>query len=372
MSDSQPLAPSEPAALAAPADLAQLAGAADRAAAQGVFVRYRGARSAQTLRAQDADLRRWAAYLAEVHERRRLSPQSDRELLAGLAAPWATSPAAWAPVSWGLVEGFLRWQEREGYSLASIARALSTVRAYARQAARAGAIAPEALKLIETVQTPGPRSKEGRNADAQRERTRRGAKKAAAVELSPEQARALRRDHPATPQGRRDALLMCLLLEHGLRVSEVAGLTAGSVDLRRGRLSFYRPKVHMWQTLELSRATRAAAAAYYAAGDAPPLRDSPLLRRSDRFGKLLAGGMGTRGIAARVGQLGKLLAQVAGLSPHDCRHFWASYAEGDLFTLQEAGGWSSLEMPRRYRRQKSIANLGLRAPGDGEDGGPGA
>lgn len=36
----------------------------------------------------------------------------------------------WASVSWGLIEGFLRWQESEGYSLASIARSLSTIRVY--------------------------------------------------------------------------------------------------------------------------------------------------------------------------------------------------------------------------------------------------
>lgn len=283
-----------------------------------------------------------------------------------LALPWATSPATWAPVTWGLVEGFLRWQEREGYSLASISRALSTVRAYAKQATRAGILSPEALKLIETVETPAPRSKEGRNADSKREKTRRGAKKAVAVELTLEQAQALRSAHPDTPQGRRDALLMCLLLEHGLRVSEVAGLTVGSIDVKRGRLSFYRPKVHMWQTLELSRTTRAAATAYYEAGDALPLKDKPLLRQSDRFGKLGAAGMSTRGIAARVEYLGKLLGLVVGLSPHDCRHFWASYSQGDVFTLQEAGGWSSLEMPRRYQKRKAIANRGLQSPGDSE------
>jgi integrase len=366
MSDEHALGRVEPGQVAPAADLRDVAGAADRAAAEGALARYRQAKAAQTLRAQDADLQRWAAYLAEVRERRRLDPQADRAALAELARPWATAPTAWAPVTWGLVEGFLRWQEREGYSLASISRALSTVRAYAKQAARAGALAPEALKLIETVETPGPRSKEGRNADARRERTRRGAKKAAAIELTPEQARALRGEHPDTPQGRRDALLMCLLLEHGLRVSEVAGLTVGSIDVGRGRLSFYRPKVHLWQTIELSRAARAAAAAYYGAGDALPLDGSPLLRRSDRRGELGAAGMSTRGIAARVAHLGQQRAHVAGLSPHDCRHFWASFAQGDVFTLQEAGGWSSLEMPRRYHRRKAIANQGLRAPGDSE------
>jgi site-specific recombinase XerC len=367
MSDERALVPSPAAAVVAAADLAHVAGAADRAAAQGVFVRYRSAKAAATLRAQDADLRRWVAYLAAVRERRQLSLTTDRELLATLAAPWISEPATWAPVTWGLIEGFLRWQEQAGYSLASIARALATVRAYAKQATRAGALSPDALKLIETVATPAPRSKAGRNTDAQRLKTRLGPKKAIAVELSLEQARTLRSAHPATPQGRRDALLLCLLLEHGLRVSEVAALTVANLDLARGRLHCYRPKVHLWQTLALSRATRTAATAYVEAGDAPTQRDQPLLRQSDHQGRLGKAGLSTRAIAARVARLGRSLIQVSGLSPHDCRHFWASHAEGDVFTLQEAGGWSSLEMPRRYHKRQQIANQGLRAPSEREE-----
>jgi len=59
-------------------------------------------------------------------------------------------------------------------------------------------------------------------------------------------------------------------------------------------------------------------------------------------------------------------AGIDGLSPHDCRHFWATYwAERierlpkGLFTLQEAGGWSSLVMPRRYVKAAAVANEGM-------------
>ena len=51
-----------------------------------------------------------------------------------------------------------------------------------------------------------------------------GAKKAVPVRLTPGQARALK-DQPNTSQGRRDALLMALMLDLGLRVGEVAALT---------------------------------------------------------------------------------------------------------------------------------------------------
>jgi len=58
--------------------------------------------------------------------------------------------------------------------------------------------------------------------------------------------------------------------------------------------------------------------------------------------------------------LGKALG-VANLSAHDCRHYWATRWAGkvDTFRLQEAGGWNSLAMPRRYVERSKIANDGM-------------
>src|SRR5438034_10985201 len=100
--------------------------------------------------------------------------------------------------------------------------------------------------------------KEGRNVDQKREVTRVGTKKAEAVPLTQEQARALK-EQSNTPQGRRDALLMCLLLDHGLRCGEVAALTPESLNVSSGLLTFYRQKVDKVQTHRLTRDTLLAA-----------------------------------------------------------------------------------------------------------------
>lgn len=348
-----PLAP-RPSAELVPAELARAAEAADTAAARGVFARYRSGLAEQTRRAQDADLQRWARYLAAVG-------------VAGDVCPWAEQPACWAAVSWGLVEGFIRWQQAEGYAAATISRALSTVRAYAQQAARAGALDPDALRLIETVEAPAPRSRAARNADEQREQTRRGPKKAEAVRITRAQARALKRDHPDTPAGRRDALLMCLLLDHGLRVSEAADLVVSGFDLPRGRLTFYRRKVDKTQTHALSRDTLRAARRYFDAGDAPAA--GQLLRTVEHTGaEALGGPISVQSIRRRVELLGQR-AGLDGLSPHDCRHYWATQAAQagtDPLALQEAGGWSSLNMPRRYVEAAAVANERVRL-GDDEE-----
>ena len=87
--------------------------------------------------------------------------------------------------------------------------------------------------------------------------TRKGAKKAQPVSLTPEQAARLKAQ-PDTPQGRRHVLLLCLLLDHGLRVGEVAGLAVRDFDLAAGELRFYRPKVDKIQTHRLTADTLAA------------------------------------------------------------------------------------------------------------------
>ena len=345
-----------PAPLAVRGTLAEAARAADTAAAGGVFETYRADLAAATLRAHNADLARWGRYLAAVG-------------VAGADCAWSSDPACWAGVSWGLVEGFTRWQEAEGYTLASIARALSTVRGYAKQAARAGALDAEALRLIETVKAP--RGRAARNRDAGREVTRKGLKKAVAVPITRAQARALKRQ-PDTPQGRRDALLMALLLDHGLRVSELADLRVTDLDLSAGLMRFYRRKVHKEQAHKLSRDTLRAARHYFDAGDAPAA--GPLLRggaegQPGSRGELGAPGVSTRKLAARVTALGERVG-ITGLSPHDCRHYWATRASEEgtpIRDLQEAGGWASPAMPLRYAQAAAIANERVKLGDDEEE-----
>jgi len=340
-----------------PAPLAAAAAAADRAATQGLFARYRADLTAQTRRAHTVDLARWTRYLAAVGVTEPLTPSH-----------WADDPAAWANVSWGLVEAFLRWQEAAGYSLATIARSLATVRVYCTQAARAGALDPDALARIQTVTAAAPRSKVGRNRDAQRTTTRRGAKKAAPTPITAAQARRLKHEHDDTPQGRRDALLMTLLLDLGLRISEVTDLQVRDLDLARGVLRFYRRKVALTQTHRLTRDTLRAATRYVDAGDAPA--SGQLLRRTTRAHAVELGGtISIQGLRDRVRILGRRVG-IVGLSPHDCRHAWASRAATagtDPLALQEAGGWSSLAMPRRYIEAAAIANERVKLDQDAEE-----
>lgn len=330
--------------------LASAAAAADRAAAVGLFQDYRSRRAANSRRAHDADLDRWASYLRA----------------AGVAldcADWAITPECWRGVSWGLVAGFVQWQLDQGYAVASVNRVLSTVKVYARLAAQAGTLDRAELAMIRTV-APYTRN-EGRKVDQARPVTRVGRKKGEHTPVTPAHARALKRQ-PDTPQGRRDALLFCLLLDHGLRVGELAGLQVTAIDLAAGKLRFYRPKVGKEQTHTLTAGTLRAARAYL---DQDALAAGPLFRASRKDGTLDAPGLTARAINERVRVLGEAVG-IEGLSPHDCRHFWATQAAKHgtpLDRLQDAGGWASVSMPLRYVEQARISNSGVQLGNEEED-----
>lgn len=379
------IAPAVPAPLA-PALHPQIGQAANAYAAAAVFDDYLRRKADNTLRAQRADLATFAAFLAEINsfntenaegsttedtedterkdegtergERDRGGKSKEGAGYAMRKGPAAeelqTAPEAWRGVTWGLVDGFVRHLLRQGYAVESVNRKLSTLKCYAKLAGKAGVL-PEA-ELVRIALITGYGSKEGKRMDARRPTSRVGDKKAAAVSLSYEQACALKRQPADTPQGRRDALLLCLLLDHGLRVGELAALQVEEMDLAAGTLTFYREKVDVTQTHALSQDAAAALAAYCTAGDAPT--GGPLLRASLKNGALSHAGMSARAITARVRLLGEAVG-VSGLSAHDCRHYWATRAAHmgtDAFVLRDAGGWSSLAMPARYVESAQVAN----------------
>jgi integrase len=333
--------------------LAAVEQAANRAAASGVFADYRSRKAVNTLRRQDADLAVLVTFLGVV------GVQVDPVALA-------LDAESWRGITHGLLAAFVQWQLQQGYAVNTINVRLSTVKTYAQLAFKAGVLEAADHALIRTVN--GYTLKEGKRVDEKRRDAgantryvRPGSKKAEAVSLTRKDAAALK-DQPDTPQGRRDALLMALLLDHGLRCGEIARLTVGNVDLQAGLLHFYRPKVDKVQTHRLTSDTLKATRAYFKAGDAPLAAAAPLLRESVKGGALTEAGITERGITKRVKVLGEQ-AGISGLSAHDCRHYWATVAARSgtsPFALQEAGGWNSLAMPRRYVEAAQIANEGVK------------
>lgn len=341
---------------------------ANRAAGQNIFQRYLSEKSANTIKRQARDLELFAEYLLDVRI----------PLLHG--ADFQNDPTAWRGVTWGIVEGFIQWLLHEGYAVASVNARLSTVRIYAQMAVKAGAIDRQEGLLIQTVK--GFSRAGGLNVDAQRAQTRideityaykatgqkqstvvtrNSTKKRQPTLIDEETAVTLKRPRNQSPQAHRDALLMCLLLDHGLRASELALLKASNIDLATEEMRFYRPKVrgtvHEWTIHQLTPATRDLAA-HYIQSLYPPtlLTDGSLILATTRLlkdgggGQLLAEGLDRVRISERAAWLGKQLG-VPKFSAHDCRHYCATKMARLGYSVDELMawfGWTSAQTAMRY------------------------
>lgn len=352
--------------------------AANRAATDYLFADYRQRRAQKTIRTQTAALLLWVQYLAEVGVAGELMAEAtdwalahfDEEVLDGLAE-YAESqpcslptlyaahycqhvPAAWQGVTWGLVEGFVKWLLNQGYSLASVNNRLSAVKVYARLAAKAGVIPPAEHALIREVRGYG--ATEGKRVNTSRPKTRLGHKKEAAIVLTAEQSRRLKTAHPPTPQGIRDRLLICLLLDLGLRASEVAALSVEDF-VEPGHVIVYRQKTDTVDRMELSADILQVLAAY----EPYRRREGLLLRGSRKNEQLTEQTMSVRAIGQRVKILGRDILSIWELSPHDLRHTWATRAarNSNPFVLRDAGGWTNMQTPGRYVERAKVVNQGI-------------
>lgn len=148
---------------------------------------------------------------------------------------------------------------------------------------------------------------------------------------------------------RRDAAILLLFLDAGLRLSELAGLTLADVDLA-DRVLYVQGKGSQRSGPRLravplgSRATRALDR-YVRARRRHQLADRPQLWLGTA-GRTL----GVEGVDNVVKRRGAQ-AGLKGVHPHQLRHTWASHfrqaggSEGDLLVL---GGWRSRAQLDRY------------------------
>jgi integrase len=309
-------------------DLADVSALAEEFSKATRLTRYQEGLRDETIRRQKTDLATFARFLASINTQ---------------AGDFYNDLSAWQGIRAGLLEAFIEWQKLQGYAIGTINVRLATLKAYCHLAYEVGILDIDTHTHIQGVK--GIQRKQARNIDARRTPTRVGAKKAQAVEIPIELLPVLK--HPATGfLAKRDALLMCLLLDHGLRVGEIAILKRNAIALRSRLLTFYRPKVDEPQTNRMTDDTLAAARAYLAT---LPAKQESLFD------------LAVISIQERVRTLGEFVG-INGLSPHDCRHSWATRAASHgtpLDRLRQAGGWSNIQTPLRYIRDSAIANEGV-------------
>lgn len=315
---------------------------ANRVAAEHIFQRYQETKAHNTNRRHRADLAAFADCLTRVGH-----------IVAGSLYD---DPQAWAGITWGLAESFVRTQLEDGFSMRTVNLRLGTVKLYASMAARAGAINDAEAAMMRTLR--GYSGSEARNVDKLRTQTRKGRKKENWTSLDRDQVNRLLVALPKTPQGRRDKLALCLLAFHGLRVSELLSLTAGSYDRSEHTLTWQRQKTGITSNHILRNETRAAMLAYLERDAFTDDLAAPLFRGSLKNGELTTVGWSTQKINARLKLFGKALG-IKALSPHDLRHFGATQIARSGATLHELmswGGWKTADVAMGYIEAAKVDN----------------
>lgn len=325
----------------------ELGQAANQAAESMVFKLYQDRRPINTQRSQRAALAVFAEFMRTC----------------GLASPDLYSdPLSWMGVTWGLVQTFQAWLLQQGYSIKTINDRVSVVKVYMTMANQAGIIPDGEILRLQALK--GYTRKEAIDTDTKRIShgiaTRRGKKKVTATPITEEQAQALCTVRNETSQARRDALMFCLMLDHGMRVSEVADLRIEDIDRATKQITFYRRKTGKTSRHNLRGRAWRVLSEYLSKDN--QAQSGPLILASCKTGALVGKGMTTRAIAERVAQLGQV-AGIENLSPHDFRHHGATLAGNDptvsLAALMQWGGWDSASSAARYIDHGAADNDGV-------------
>ncbi|MEM9773989.1 MAG: tyrosine-type recombinase/integrase [Chloroflexota bacterium] len=359
-------------------DRAQTAGAiqtaiaigeiANSAAGQNTFEEYQKRKSSNTLLAQQSDLNLFLEFINAIYDK---TEGSELEVSFRLYPNQLyTDPAAWQLITHGLLTLYKNFLENEGYALSSINRSVSTIRKYASLATTAGYIQPTTNLQIQGVK--GYLGAEAHHVDSNRDQTRKSSKKSDAVAIPRKVVKTLKspENYPENDMGLRDRLILCLLLDHGLRSSEVAGLDINQFDFEAGIMQVYRQKTNTTDRLYISNDTADALFDYLKneSIEAADHKIDQLLWSATKGGRLRPKPMTRSGVSKVVSKYGKLMAvqfnipSLSKLSAHDGRHQWATdvLASGaQIDQLQQAGGWKSPSMPLRYVNKRKVANEGI-------------
>lgn len=313
-----------------------------------------------------------AAWLRAL-EAKDASPHTRRayESAVGHFLAWADGPASvdWRRPGRRQLRAYLAALTADGLAKRSIASHLAALRSFYRHGRREGWVAGDPWAAVVTPRLPGRLPAVLEVEDVERMLD--------AVDGSAEAAAT------AAPLELRDRAIIELAYAAGLRISELAALAIGDLDLRRGEVRVLGKGRKERQTL-LGEPARDALVAWLDRGR-PVLLAHPGAPADDgtvflnRFGAPL----GVRGMRERIDRLAARAGMPDGVSPHTLRHSFASHlldGGADLRIVQELLGHASLATtqvythvsPARLRTTYQAAHPRARASAAGSSAGTSA
>jgi integrase/recombinase XerD len=151
------------------------------------------------------------------------------------------------------------------------------------------------------------------------------------------------------PSAHRDAAILLVLLDTGLRVSELCNLVRRDYDRKQGRLIVEHGKGDKQRTVFCGQAAQRALWRYLATRNDVEATDPIFATAGGRH-------MDSAGVRMMIVRCGER-AGVAGATPHRFRHTFAvNFLRngGNMAALQDLLGHSTLEMVRRYARLAEV------------------
>lgn len=302
---------------------------ANTLAGQTVFIDYRSRKAKNTIERQSRELSKFADFL-------------------GTNSDLSTNPYDWQFVTWGLIDGFIKSLLLEGYAIGTVNLYLSTIKRYARLALRSGTLNESEYRMIMTITPYG--LGEGKNLDSQREDnnipTRISNKKEGFNVVDSATIAQLKSLCDQSPQGTRDLILLTLVFDFGLRVSEIATLKASDFNPGTGQLKVYRPKTKSYTTFTLQNGKLALFQDYFEV-----YQPTEYLVMGSHKSGCLTGKMSRRAIQNRFEYLCSQLG-INNLSCHDARHTCATLKAKGMSTrqLMDFFGWNSEKMAIMYQK----------------------
>ena len=241
---------------------------------------------------------------------------------------------------------------------------LYIIKKFSRIAYDAGAISIDELTRIEHVK--GLTASKSENVDAGRQT----AGKATAISdrhnvngnvthLTKKQVNLLKFGHGEDLAGRRDALLFCLLLDFGLRISDAVALMVDNVDMVEHMVTVKTMKTSTELKLRMTQDIYDAFVSYFELYQPAP--GASIWTGINKGGKP-SGTFGKHSAQMRITAVADALG-IPNLSAHDLRHAWTDRAiagGSDLESVRQAGGWKSIQMVSHYASKKAVSNEGVK------------
>ena len=285
----------------------------------------------------------------EVRYKKELKHFSQFLKLCGFHNEGMETPQEWRYITFGIVDGYKQYLLCKGYSVSSVNQTLYIIRRYCKEATRAGFIPVEEMGKIKLVE--GIKASERRNVDKKRDVTRLSTKKEKAREVTMEQVEKLKHEQPNTLKGKRDALIFAILLDMGLRESELISLTWDSINIETRVMEWYREKTNNRGIELISKDIATAYSAYRdAVLEAGEELSGNLWIKTNQWGQVTGRGITAQAVKLIVREAGDAVG-IDHLSPHDLRHSMATrayLADIPVISIQRRLGHSSASTTERY------------------------